>query len=239
VYHPSRYPACGVNITFCRAVAQEEGEGGEDGREEGGGGGSDGNVEGAGNGEAIGRAELEITTPLDQNLPWRGFANAEDIAGDSGSDEAFRRLEGWMRECLGGHEICNRGSTSESDMESEGPKRLIDTGPLVAEPAPKLVDCPGGNVKYCALCYCWGREAEENFITTRESYQIRRDGIRFDELPKTFRDAVVISRRVGCRYLWVSILFHRRLRRVVMVMLMDDIDRCNLHNPTRPPGLGE
>lgn len=89
---------------------------------------------------------------------------------------------------------------------AERPKRLIDTGSLDDEPAPRLIDCPDGDgewEKYCALSYCWGQGGEDYYMTTRESYCVRKAGIPFEELPRLFRDAVVVTRRVGCRYLWV------------------------------------
>lgn len=76
-----RYPTCGVDVTYLLPVADEI----EDG---GGVGDGTGQLEL----KAVGSAELEITTPLDQNLPWTGFANATDISTYSGGVESFLRL---------------------------------------------------------------------------------------------------------------------------------------------------
>lgn len=194
VYHSNRYPMCGVNVTYTRpATATADGRARVYGSE-----GADVKV--------VRSAELEITTPPDQNLPWGGFANDLAISNYSGSEECFVRIDEWLEECLKDHQICNERPLGCAD--TEGPKRLIDTGPLDDDPAPRLIDYPdsgdGKMVKYCALSYCWGREAE-NFMTTKETYDLRRAGISLEELPWMFRDAVVISRRIGCRYLWVRL----------------------------------
>ena len=186
---------CGVNVTYTLPVAEEAADGG-------GVGDGSSRVEV----KAVGRAELEITTPLHENLPWSGFANDTEISNHSGSEECFVRIKGWLGECLRDHQNCNEVSVKGTDAES--PKRLIDTGPLDDNPALRLIECSDGDgerVKYCALSYCWGERREKNYMTTRETYQVRRNGITFEELPRTFRDAVVIARRVGCRYLWVGV----------------------------------
>ena len=193
--YSNRYPVCGVHVTYTLPAAERAEDKGEAGSGRGG-------VEV----KILGRAELEITTPLNQNLPWSGFANATNLSTHSGSEECFIRIKGWLGECLRDHQNCNEGSVVGTDAES--PKRLIDTGPLDAEPALRLIDCPdgdGGRLKYCALSHCWGKEEETSYVSTRKTYQLRRNGISFQELPQMFRDAVLITRRVGCRYLWVRV----------------------------------
>lgn len=109
-----------------------------------------------------------------------------------------------MGECLADHATCSKDGDNILGGGADGPTRLLDTGSLDGEPVLRLVDHPDGDrVKYCALSYCWGNEEEENFATTRDMYQDRREGIVLVEMPKTFRDAVIIARRVGCRYIWV------------------------------------
>lgn len=41
----------------------------------------------------VGEAELEISTPHGQDLPWEGFANTDDISTDSGSEQCFLKIE--------------------------------------------------------------------------------------------------------------------------------------------------
>jgi hypothetical protein len=197
-YHADGYPTCGVNVAYTRPVA-----GARDMHAHNNGyGGGQAEV------KVASKAELEITTPHGQNLPWGGFANATDISNYSGNEECFTRIDEWLEECMSDHRACNERSVERAD--TEGPKRLVDTGSLDGDPTLRLVDYPdtdGEIVKYCALSYCWGKEGE-NYTTTRETYDLRREGIKIEELPWMFRDAVVISRRAGCRYLWVCSASH-------------------------------
>ncbi len=59
--------------------------------------------------------------------------------------------------------------------------------------------------RYVALSHCWGYGGTP-FATTRSTLQRRMEGIDFQELPKTFRDAVNIVRSLGLRHLWIDSL---------------------------------
>jgi hypothetical protein len=157
------------------------------------------------------RVELEITTPPDQNLPWYGFAHAISVAEHSASEDCFAKVEAWMAECISNHPGCSR---SQGDGDSGGgaaklPRRLIDTGPLHGPRLdPRLVECEGDNhpdMRYCALSYCWGENANQKLTTTKLNYEERLAGLPWDDLPQTFQDAIRITRRLGCRYVWVSL----------------------------------
>lgn len=57
---------------------------------------------------------------------------------------------------------------------------------------------------YAALSHCWG--LSQPFTTTIENLQNRKDGIRIAELPQTFQDAIIITRELGIRYIWIDSL---------------------------------
>jgi hypothetical protein len=67
-----------------------------------------------------------------------------------------------------------------------------------------LVEQGGSAADYLALSYCWGED--QNFVTTTANIGNRFAGISFDKLPKTFQDAVAITRHMGVRYLWIDAL---------------------------------
>lgn len=63
--------------------------------------------------------------------------------------------------------------------------------------------------RYIALSYCWGSHlwAERSTpILTASSLETMKTAIRMTDLPQTIHDAVVITRRLGIRYLWVDAL---------------------------------
>lgn len=60
---------------------------------------------------------------------------------------------------------------------------------------------------YIALSHCWGKPTDEEktqYCTTKENYQARLKGFSIDNLPKTFQDAVRITRAIGQSYLWID-----------------------------------
>ncbi|ORY08913.1 hypothetical protein BCR34DRAFT_626004 [Clohesyomyces aquaticus] len=90
-----------------------------------------------------------------------------------------------------------------------GPRRLIDVRVLCDECD---VDC-GHEVclaedltvtpKYVTLSHCCGRRLEGNAMKTTGSLHIRKSGVRLEDLPANFRDAIGITRRIDSPEDWV------------------------------------
>jgi hypothetical protein len=55
-----------------------------------------------------------------------------------------------------------------------------------------------------ALSHCWG--SAQTFVTTKSTLAARKSGINFGDLPKTFQDAIVVTRMLGVQYLWIDSL---------------------------------
>jgi hypothetical protein len=80
------------------------------------------------------------------------------------------------------------------------PTRVLD----VTSNKVRLIETSRERGAYIALSYCWG---DEPFInTTKSRLQDRKEGITFGNLPKTFQDAVIITRKLGIKYLWIDSL---------------------------------
>ncbi|KAF5666068.1 heterokaryon incompatibility protein [Fusarium heterosporum] len=71
----------------------------------------------------------------------------------------------------------------------------------------------GESVPYVALSHCWGSSGIK-FKTTKLTIKDYRQAISFEDLPMNFQDAVVITRSIGIRYLWIDSL----------CILQDDIE---------------
>jgi hypothetical protein len=72
----------------------------------------------------------------------------------------------------------------------------------------KLVK-PASLVDYIALSHCWGSPTgteKKDYCTTDENYHDRLSRFRFSDLPKTFRDAIQVTRELGKQYLWIDSL---------------------------------
>jgi len=59
--------------------------------------------------------------------------------------------------------------------------------------------------KYVCLSYCWGKSST-SITTTVASYGERTSKIVESSLPKTYKDAILITRALGLRYLWIDAL---------------------------------
>jgi len=74
----------------------------------------------------------------------------------------------------------------------------LEGGPI------RLIDSKGAKGKYLCLSHCWG--PDQIATTTRANMQDHKRGISLSALPKTFRDAVLLTRRLDVRYIWIDSL---------------------------------
>lgn len=121
----------------------------------------------------------------------------------------FDLFREWLRVCDQSHTTCNhRGSTADL------PTRVIDVGDdgddIVRLSTFSPEDRENYRTDYIALSHCWGNLPEEEtraWCTSRENIE-ERFGQGFDlvKLPQTYRDAVIVTRKLGKRYLWIDAL---------------------------------
>lgn len=95
------------------------------------------------------------------------------------------------------HEDC--GPQAATDL----PKRLVQIDPKIDKVW--LVTNEGATGQYAALSYCWGT-AQGVLKTTTENLPVHQNDIPWDQVPKTIRDAIIISRTIGIFYLWIDSL---------------------------------
>ena len=110
-------------------------------------------------------------------------------------------IERWLRECDETHgESC---AFEHGTGEPILPARCIDLGETMkGSLEPRLVIGGGRSARYMTLSHCWGKEVPVR--TTRANIDEMATAIRLDELPKTYRDAIAITRSLGIRYLWID-----------------------------------
>jgi hypothetical protein len=68
----------------------------------------------------------------------------------------------------------------------------------------RLIETNGRKGRYVALSHCWGNR--KPIVTNSATYDDHLNGIAFDTLPQTFRDAVAVVRALGYQYLWIDCL---------------------------------
>ncbi|KAF4883824.1 hypothetical protein CGCFRS4_v013265 [Colletotrichum fructicola] len=115
----------------------------------------------------------------------------------------------WMRKCMNKcvrrHPKCKKARAEAICFEK--PKFLIDIGWNENSEARlvKSLNCQG-ITKYAILSHCWGQGCSKAYMTTSDNLPARLESLVMNELPKTIRDAVRVTRALGIRYLWVDAL---------------------------------
>ncbi|KAM0816062.1 putative heterokaryon incompatibility protein [Seiridium cardinale] len=172
-------------------------------------------------------SRIQVFTRPGQDLSRLGFGQSASIASHSDGSECFEKIQEWMQECSTKHLACRKPSGSRG-RNAPGPKRLVDTGVLDDEISLRLIEWPldpSQQVEYCALSYCWGQDPSLFFTTTADTYDERLKGFQIAQIPRTIRHAVGITRRVGCRYLWVD---------AICIIQRDKLDweaeSCRMHH---------
>jgi hypothetical protein len=118
---------------------------------------------------------------LDQpNLPkpMDNMSNFREVHADPISKDCLERVKQMIQLCDQRHPQCH---------------------PSVSPSLPQ-----GEAANYIALSHCWG--SDQNLTTERATLPERLRGIGWDTLPKTFQDAINITRMLGIRYLWIDSL---------------------------------
>lgn len=107
----------------------------------------------------------------------------------------------WLNNCLQHHPECR--AKAEQQPPSVLPTRVIDVGS--ASQGPFLHVSGGDEVgEWVALSYCWGGDSPIT-LTAATLARLQR-GLSLDDFPPTLRDAVIVARALGVRYIWVDAL---------------------------------
>ena len=99
-----------------------------------------------------------------------------------------------------GEKHATKNSAYSSEIEVKGDlAKVEDVGQDVF-----LFESDGTRAQYVALSHCWG--GSETLKTTLGTYVARKNRISLSTVPKTFRDAIEVTRSLGIRYLWIDSL---------------------------------
>ena len=115
------------------------------------------------------------------------------------SEVCFRKISSWLRECTATHSAtqCRNKQVRRSNFM---PLRLIAVGTGAAEP--RIIEYRGNVANYTALSYCWGSASIP--LTTTANLPERIHCLRWKHLPMVFRDAIVLTRALGIKYIWID-----------------------------------
>jgi hypothetical protein len=108
----------------------------------------------------------------------------------------------WLDQCDRTHSKCHRTA-----QRSWRPTRLIDVG-TPDRPCLHLAvtdnNFPVLPCTYTTLSHCWGEIMIKRLTKDELASMIK--GFHGADLPKTFQDAIAITRRLGVRFLWIDSL---------------------------------
>ena len=121
------------------------------------------------------------------------------------SDATILQIAQWTRECLTSHTQCFDIQTFTATRDIL-PLRLLDLAPALHADFIRLESSESLPVHtmYVTLSHCWGGHCKTTLTTS--SLATFQAGIHLSTLPKTFQDAVLLTRNLGIRYLWIDAL---------------------------------
>ena len=117
-------------------------------------------------------------------------------------------LRVWLKHCEFSHTKCAIGDFHSYPLDGKCPLplRVIDVGPSNGSTQPRLCFPDGLQGKWIALSHCWGNKLLQPPKTTRKNLRKHEKRIPLESLPRTFHDAVLVTRALEIRYLWIDSL---------------------------------
>ncbi|KAH7092099.1 heterokaryon incompatibility protein-domain-containing protein [Paraphoma chrysanthemicola] len=143
---------------------------------------------------------VDLYAHEDDPAAWHGGVTGRALPTSSGFEDVdFQLLQRWLQNCLRNHATC-----ASLGVQANLPTRVLDVGSSDGKAEPYLLQAGGSNGRYIALSHCWGGKVP--LTTTTATLSERTRCIPLQSLPKTFREAVAVTRKLGVKYLWIDSL---------------------------------
>ncbi|KAM5374780.1 hypothetical protein ACJZ2D_006274 [Fusarium nematophilum] len=122
------------------------------------------------------------------------------LSSSTGSEEALAKASTWIQTCTSTHQTCN------VEMKSHPwyPTRLLDISADTFRIIMTAETPPSHNERYATLSHCWG--SAQFLQLKRSTVKDLKSGIPITHLPKTFREAIQVTRHLGLHLLWIDSL---------------------------------
>ncbi|MBE3045186.1 HET domain-containing protein [Candidatus Bathyarchaeota archaeon] len=102
-----------------------------------------------------------------------------------------------LSECLENHPKC--GNAPETPL----PTRVIDVN--YQDDKVRVIETKGQQGRYVSLSHCWGDDKLMNTKLSAQTFdEYTTEGISLDTFPRTFQDAIEVTRNLGIPYLWID-----------------------------------
>jgi hypothetical protein len=129
-----------------------------------------------------------VLTCVDDD-PLHSIVGGRRIEANPISEATIRRASAWLEQCSADHEE-GRGAAVETLL----PSKILD----VESTAPggvSLYTSSGEKGRYAALSH------------VRDTDHPDKNDVDLENLPKTFQDAVIMTRKLGLQFLWIDALW--------------------------------
>jgi len=111
-------------------------------------------------------------------------------------------IKTWIQHCQKGHHCCNTEVSLQ--MLPLLPTRVIE---IETDGQARITETKGMRSEYLTLSYCWGQGKRMLSTLGAGSYERFKQKLPLDDtMPKTFREAIQVTRSLGYRYLWIDAL---------------------------------
>ena len=156
------------------------------------------------------KPEIKFEVEVKDDDPSKEFFEVDSLKVDSldlgdGTAKYWPQVFKWIHECEHEHDICSRRSATENGEWY--PTRLLDLSAFPKDSKTiKLILSAETELhgSYLTLSHRWGLNPV--FALTAENQDLLMKSISLDQLPKTFVDAIEVTRKLGSRYLWIDSL---------------------------------
>ncbi|KAF4625917.1 hypothetical protein G7Y89_g12246 [Cudoniella acicularis] len=142
-----------------------------------------------------GEDEVKFYVNVDECDSLSSLFTWRPLSDDSSSDSCFAVASKWINNCLDTHKDC-------PNHLSPLPTRVIDVGSQTREPF--LYISNGQKGPWLTLSHCWG--TERILRTIGDNIDQHCQKIPLSDLPLSFQDAIIITRRLGYQYVWIDSL---------------------------------
>ncbi|KAF7916405.1 uncharacterized protein EAE98_010705 [Botrytis deweyae] len=134
----------------------------------------------------------------DEASPAGVYIEREPLIAMDNFKRTIPKIKEWLDDCCHRHTRTCRYSTPKL------PTRVLKIGSKSTSLVYLYVSRPDQKDDYIALSYCWG--GPQSFTTTNSTLEQNMRGIDIDNLPLTFKDTILMARKLGIRYIWIDAL---------------------------------
>ena len=129
------------------------------------------------------------------------LAEGRLVDSDPLSEPTVNLVKSWVRDCVENYPHCEW-----KEGEYVLPTRVIDVGCSDEPLALRLTDGEAKSGTWISLSHTRGGKVL--FTTQSSNIYALKESIPMGKLPATFRDAILITRALEVRYLWIELFVH-------------------------------